>query len=142
VVFSVPSGTAAFDLIAPLALTLAPGTYGVIFGAGQFGSDPNGFAGLGDSNNPLGSPNLFQSAFAPDWMALDDPAVRIVVEGVTATPLPAALPLLATGLGALGLLGWRKKRKPAALGNRITTHPIYSGLSNRASCLTVTNDSA
>ena len=30
-----------------------------------------------------------------------------------ATPLPAALPLFATGLGALGLLGWRRKRKPA-----------------------------
>jgi hypothetical protein len=26
------------------------------------------------------------------------------------TPLPAALPLFATGLGALGLLGWRSKR--------------------------------
>jgi hypothetical protein len=33
----------------------------------------------------------------------------------TATPLPAALPLFATGLGALGLLGWRRKRKAAAL---------------------------
>jgi len=31
-----------------------------------------------------------------------------------ATPLPAALPLFATGLGALGLLGWRRKRKNAA----------------------------
>jgi hypothetical protein len=30
-----------------------------------------------------------------------------------ATPLPAALPLFATGLGALGLLGWRRKRKAA-----------------------------
>jgi hypothetical protein len=29
------------------------------------------------------------------------------------TPLPAALPLFATGLGALGLLGWRRKRKQA-----------------------------
>ena len=28
-----------------------------------------------------------------------------------ATPLPAALPLFATGLGGLGLLGWRRKRK-------------------------------
>jgi hypothetical protein len=27
------------------------------------------------------------------------------------TPLPGALPLFATGLGALGLLGWRRKRK-------------------------------
>lgn len=34
---------------------------------------------------------------------------------VAATPLPGALPLFATGLGALGLLGWRRKRKAAAL---------------------------
>jgi hypothetical protein len=33
---------------------------------------------------------------------------------ISATPLPAALPLFATGLGALGLFGWRKKRKAAA----------------------------
>ena len=32
----------------------------------------------------------------------------------TPTPLPAALPLFATGLGAMGLLGWRRKRKNAA----------------------------
>jgi hypothetical protein len=32
---------------------------------------------------------------------------------LTATPLPAALPLFATGLGALGLFGWRRKRKNA-----------------------------
>jgi len=32
-----------------------------------------------------------------------------------ATPLPAALPLFASGLGALGLLGWRRKRKSAAI---------------------------
>jgi hypothetical protein len=31
----------------------------------------------------------------------------------TTTPLPAALPLFATGLGAMGLLGWRRKRKNA-----------------------------
>jgi len=27
------------------------------------------------------------------------------------TPLPATIPLFATGLGGLGLLGWRRKRK-------------------------------
>jgi hypothetical protein len=34
---------------------------------------------------------------------------------VTATPLPAALPLFATSLGGLGLFGWLKKRKAQAL---------------------------
>jgi hypothetical protein len=33
---------------------------------------------------------------------------------VSTTPLPAALPLFASGLGALGLLGWRRKRKAQA----------------------------
>jgi hypothetical protein len=33
----------------------------------------------------------------------------------SATPLPAALPLFASGLGAMGLFGWRRKRKVAAL---------------------------
>ena len=32
-----------------------------------------------------------------------------------AVPLPATLPLFATGLGALGLLGWRRKKNAAAL---------------------------
>jgi hypothetical protein len=35
------------------------------------------------------------------------------VNGVV--PLPAALPLFASGLGALGLLGWRRKRKASAI---------------------------
>jgi hypothetical protein len=34
--------------------------------------------------------------------------------GVAATPLPAALPLYATGMGALGLLGWIRRRRAAA----------------------------
>ena len=36
------------------------------------------------------------------------------------TPLPAALPLFGTGLGMMGLLGWRRKRK-AALGFHVPT---------------------
>jgi hypothetical protein len=34
---------------------------------------------------------------------------------VAETPVLPALPLFATGLGALGLLGWRRKRKAAAI---------------------------
>ena len=37
-----------------------------------------------------------------------------LVRAPAATPLPAAFPLFVTGLGALGLLGWRRKRKNAA----------------------------
>jgi hypothetical protein len=31
------------------------------------------------------------------------------------TPLPAALPLFATGAGLLAFIGWRRKKKAAAL---------------------------
>jgi hypothetical protein len=34
--------------------------------------------------------------------------------GAYVTPLPAALPLFATGLGALGLISWRRRRKASA----------------------------
>jgi len=34
---------------------------------------------------------------------------------ISAIPLPGALPLFATGLAALGLLGWRRKKKAAAV---------------------------
>jgi hypothetical protein len=32
----------------------------------------------------------------------------------SATPLPAALPLFVAGLGSMGLLGWRRKRRAQA----------------------------
>jgi hypothetical protein len=40
-----------------------------------------------------------------------DSASGVFPGTVAATPVPAALPLFATGLGGLGLLGWRRKRK-------------------------------
>lgn len=44
-----------------------------------------------------------------------DAFVNLSGTGVpAATPLPAGLPLFATGLGALGLLGWYRKRKALA----------------------------
>jgi hypothetical protein len=39
------------------------------------------------------------------------------------TPLPAAFPLFATGLGALGLLGWRRKKRANA--SVATAHPRW-----------------
>jgi hypothetical protein len=43
---------------------------------------------------------------AGNYLAFDDLTT-------SATPLPAALPLFVGGLGALGLLGWRRKKKAA-----------------------------
>lgn len=60
----------------------------------------------------------------PDTMAVnssigstdeDFRLVQIATEAVPSpTPLPATLPLLVTGLAALGILGWRGKRKAIA----------------------------
>jgi hypothetical protein len=41
----------------------------------------------------------------------DDMVVKITV---SSTPLLGALPLFASGLGAMGYFGWRKKRKATA----------------------------
>lgn len=51
--------------------------------------------------------NLAGDGFSPGSVGLID--VRFA-----ATPLPATLPLLASGLGALGLVAHRRKRKAAA----------------------------
>lgn len=49
--------------------------------------------------------SYFYSATGPDAGS------SVSVTPVSATPLPAALPLFATGLGAMGLFGWRRKRR-------------------------------
>lgn len=40
--------------------------------------------------------------------------VTVNSASVSEVPLPAALPLLAAGLGAMGFMGWRRKRKAVA----------------------------
>jgi hypothetical protein len=42
------------------------------------------------------------------------PSYAALAFGPYVTPLPAALPLFATGLCVMGLFGWRRKRKSAA----------------------------
>jgi hypothetical protein len=51
-------------------------------------------------------------AFTPPVTFLEG---EFVTSQAAATPLPGTLPLFAGGLGALGLLGWRRKKKAAAL---------------------------
>ena len=45
-----------------------------------------------------------------DSLGVNDHAVA----GISATPLPAALPIYLTGLGLMGLLGWFKRRRASA----------------------------
>ena len=56
--------------------------------------------------------------FSGPIVAFDDPVLvgewDITIREAAATPLPATLPLFATGLGALGLLARCRKRKQAA----------------------------
>ncbi len=60
-----------------------------------------------------GSDTLTFSSFdVPSALALD--SVTVTSTSVSTTPLPAALPLFASGLGAMGLFGWRRKRKASA----------------------------
>jgi hypothetical protein len=63
-----------------------------------------GQLGLSDAGSPT---QLFENGVGS--------AVFMGDAGTPTTPLPAAVPLFATGLGAMGLLGWRRKRKAQAV---------------------------
>jgi hypothetical protein len=98
VVFSVPTVTAV-DLIEPLSVTLSAGSYAVIFGSGQFGAD--GYAGLGELNDTIGSPTMIQTLFDDTWQSQDADGIRIVVEG-SAVPEPASWAMMIGGFGLVG----------------------------------------
>jgi hypothetical protein len=79
------------------------------------------------SNTPLSATDFFDNAtlaslgllpgtYTWTWGSgahADSFEVIIGATPLGATPLPAALPLFATGLGVMGLFGWRRKRKGA-----------------------------
>ena len=125
----------AAGLAAPWGITLAPAGFGPFGGdllVGNFsfansfitaldpitfaflgkimidvgGNTPGGlwFLGFGQGGNN-GSPNTL---YFTDGINGETGGLFGAINPV---PLPGALPLFATGLGALGLLGWRKRRK-------------------------------
>ena len=69
--------------------------------------NPNqNLTGVTDQFNALNNGSAFAGFPTAGFWTAEFPAA-------VATPLPATLPLFATGLGALGLLGWRRKKKAA-----------------------------
>ena len=85
-------------------------------------NDPSGYGGpLGFFDNIVGNTGNFNifGGLAPGastWFSLEQ-APNLATLQVTAngtTPLPAALPMFAGGLGAVGGLLWRRKRKARA----------------------------
>ena len=68
--------------------------------------------GGSDSNNCLAGTGPFY--MSGTFLALNGPTENGNAAGLATTPLPAALPLFASGAGVLGFLGWRRKRKAQA----------------------------
>jgi hypothetical protein len=113
----------AFDALLQFISTLSPGTYRVALT--QYDNSANGPTladGFHEDGNPIFTGAMFgcgdgilfcdaSPAIRTNQWALDILNVASADEVGAATPLPAALPLFATGLGALGLLGWRRIRK-------------------------------
>ena len=74
------------------------------------GNSPDGASYL----NLVGFLTSLDPTTSLDGMADFTLTGTITFSNSLSSPLPAALPLFATGLGALGLLGWRRKRKAQA----------------------------
>jgi len=66
-----------------------------------------GFVGWEDTAGYIGRALVQDTDLNSSVVTIDNLVVQTI-------PIPAALPLFASGLGALGLLGWRRKRKAAA----------------------------
>jgi hypothetical protein len=121
------NASAATDASAALAAALTSFSVTALSPLGTIVAPQNVVAPYSDSP-PLVSAGVAEcitsaGACTSSWTSAD--VVNFVDDSLTftntdytvfaETPLPAALPLFATCLGAMGLLGWRRKRKAAAL---------------------------
>jgi hypothetical protein len=128
-------------------LTTIPGaSYVVDFWFFHFSGTPSSFVATFDGNTLLSLTNPTTAPFTEFSFVVtaagttatlafafhDDPGVLLLDEvSVSQTPIPAALPLFVSGLGALGLIGWRRKKKAAlaAFGAKLASIRATAGAS-------------
>jgi hypothetical protein len=93
------------SIIGTIHLMLTPlGVYEVDLGAGALGIGSN------STVSALIDPFIFSDN--PNYsIIVSDGIQNVPLPGSGATPLPAALPLFASGAGLLGFFGWRRKQK-------------------------------
>jgi hypothetical protein len=105
VVFAAPSATT--DVTEKVDVTLGAGSYGIVFGSGAFGAE--GFGGLGDGNNSVGSPNFFTyfQFDADAWEGASLDGARITL---SAAPETSTWAMMLIGFGGLGFAGYRASR--------------------------------
>ena len=77
---------------------------------------PSGFLYVNLFNNDLGSGDAVWLAACPNCSVLLFKVGTFSVTPASPVPIPAALPLFAAGLGAMGLMSRRKKRKAVVAG--------------------------
>jgi hypothetical protein len=100
-----PTGVMSGSFTQTLNMTLAS-SYNPVFEAANGGTPASAFAAL------LAGMVAGESYINIHTQQFTGGEIRGIL---TETPLPGALPLFATGIGALGLLGWRRKRKAQAV---------------------------
>jgi hypothetical protein len=81
-----------------------PGIADIVIGINGFAPPPSAASSVWYS----------QDAFGNTLTASGTASITQQENPIGETPLPAGLPLFASGLGALGLLGWRRKKKAAS----------------------------
>jgi len=127
-----PTSESTVDFTNPPTITISDGTFLETFGQGTlFGVSSGSGTASGHGTATVTLDLIFKGGtglFAGDTgevtltetITSTSPTTETISDGsyagtlITTTPLPAALPLFAAGLGAIGLFGWRRKRQVAS----------------------------